>query len=225
MRRIASVTNPNANPEYAQEAFTCPHCGVYARQQWIHWELGGRPSQRTHAIARAECHNCCEYSVWHDKQLIYPHLLAGPVPATDMSDNVREVYEEARTIAAASPRAAAALLRVCVEMVINELVPGDATLFRKIGKLVEQDLDQRIQKMLDSVRFYGNDGGAHPGEIDLKEQPEVVSMLMFCVNRIVEQMNTWPRQADEFYETIPENKRQGIEQRDRPHLQQSPDQN
>jgi hypothetical protein len=139
-----------------------------------------------------------------------------------MSDEVRAVYEEARAVAGASPRAAAALLRVCVELVVNELVPGDTKLFSKIGTLVEQGLDRRIQQMLDSVRFYGNDGGAHPGEIDLKEQPQTVQMLMFCVNRIVEQMVTWPRETDTFYQTIPENKRQGIEQRDRKRTQQSP---
>jgi hypothetical protein len=148
-------------------------------------------------------------------KLIYPVSLVGPLPVDDMSDAVREVYEEARAVASASPRAAAALLRVCVEMVVNELEPGDAKLFTKIGKLVERGLDRRIQRLLDSVRVFANEGGAHPGEIDLKEQPETVAMLMFCVNRIVEQVVTWPRQADAFYNTIPDNKHKGINDRDR----------
>jgi hypothetical protein len=61
-----------------------------------------------------------------------------------MSDSVRAVYEEARAVAGASPRAAAALLRVCAEMVVNELESGSGTLYSKIGKLVERGLSPRI---------------------------------------------------------------------------------
>lgn len=207
------MTDKHFGPQYEQQEFQCPHCGVYAHQQWWQMDLGMGASK--HTIKRAYCARCRGYTLWNDGQLIYPAGLIGPIPSDDMSDAVRDVYEEARAVAAASPRAAAALLRVCVEMVVNELVPGDAKLFDKIGVLVQRRLDPTTQKMLDSVRWYGNDGGAHPGEIDLKEQPEVVSKLMFCVNRIVVQMVTWPREADELYNSVPENKRKGIEDRDR----------
>jgi hypothetical protein len=69
--------------------------------------------------------------------------------------------------------------------------------------------------MLDSVRVYGNAGGAHPGEITLKEQPEVVPMLMFCINHIIEEIITLNRSIDHLYETLLKDKRRGIETRDR----------
>lgn len=206
------MTDQDTTPEYERRDFRCPHCSVHALQSW--YDLThGRGTK--YCVKTTNCQSCGGHTLWNDGRLVYPAVLVGPPPAADMSDEVRKVYEEARAIAAASPRAAAALLRVCVEMVVNELVPGDAKLFNKIGVLVQRRLDPTTQKMLDSVRWYGNDGGAHPGEIDLKEQPEVVSKLMFCVNRIVVQMVTWPREADELYDSVPENKRKGIENRDR----------
>lgn len=69
--------------------------------------------------------------------------------------------------------------------------------------------------MLDSVRFYGNDGGAHPGEIDMNEQAGTVDALMFCINQIVEQVVTFDRRVDQLYSTLPENKLEGIDNRDR----------
>lgn len=202
------------------DAMTCPHCGAYTALKWTHY---GIITESGLNLKWAECAACHEAFIQVGGELVYPTGLIGPVPGEDMSDNIREVYEEARAIAAPSPRAAAALLRVCVEMVVNELVPEKGTLFDKIGKLVDRGLDRHTQQMLDSVRIYGNDGGAHPGEIDLKEHPATVNMLMVCLNRIVEQMVTWPRESDELYRTTPENKRKVIEERDRKKTQQSPD--
>lgn len=195
------------------KAFVCLHCGVLAQQ---HWDALGGSGLASHNVNLrvSRCSVCGGNTIWWKSQMLFPAGLVGPPPAVDMSEPVREVYEEARAAAVASPRAAAALLRVAVEMLINEVESGDGRMFEKIGKLVKRGLDPRIQKMLDAVCFYGNDGGAHPGEINLNEQPETVHMLMFCLNQVIEQMVTNPRRIDDFYETIPQSKRAAIERRD-----------
>jgi len=47
--------------------------------------------------------------------MIHPRKLTAPIPHSDMPDDVKEIYEEARNISDISPRAAAALLRVALE--------------------------------------------------------------------------------------------------------------
>jgi hypothetical protein len=161
------------------------------------------------------CVHCRRNTIFYGDTLIYPHVKIGPFPAADMPADVRSIYEEARAVASASPRAAAALLRVAVETLVNSLKPDKGTLFAKIGSLVERGLDPDIQQMLDTVRVFGNEGGAHPGEINMNEQPEVLGVLMFCVNTIVERMITHPKRIADAYAMLSPDNLKGIEDRDR----------
>jgi hypothetical protein len=104
---------------------------------------------------------------------------------------------------------------VAVETLVDDLEPGKAKLNTKIGKLVERGLDPQVQQMLDTVRVFGNEGGAHSGKINMNERPEVLGVLMFCVNTIVERMITFPKRIAEVYSTLPVEQRKGIEDRDR----------
>lgn len=129
------MTLQATSPQYERKDFRCPHCGVYAYQIW---EDLLPPMAPANAMKRAFCQHCTEYTIWNDGRLVYPAGLIGPPPADEMNDEVQEVYEEARAVARASPRAAAALLRVCAEMVVNELVPRSDSLNTKTRKLVER---------------------------------------------------------------------------------------
>lgn len=131
-----------------------------------------------------------------------------------MPDSVRSIYEEARTVAHASPRAAAALLRLAVETIVNDLEPGPEKFNSKIGTLVTKGLDHRVQKMLDAVRIVGNDT-LHAGEINLREHPDVPQVLMGLVNQIVEQVITRNRELDELMSILPPKKLAGVQERDR----------
>lgn len=135
------------------------------------------------------------------------------MPAADMPADVRSIYEEARAVASASPRAAAALLRVAIERLINDRDPGDGTLYDKIERLGEQGLDRRVQRMLHTVRIVGNDT-LHAAEIDLDEQPEMPTRLMRLVNQIVEQVITRNRELDDLWNSLPEDKVRGFKDRD-----------
>lgn len=53
--------------------------------------------------------------------MIFPSGSNIPMPHTDMPESVKEIYNEAREIASNSPRAAAALLRLALEKLTEEL--------------------------------------------------------------------------------------------------------
>ncbi|WP_165945357.1 DUF4145 domain-containing protein [Micromonospora sp. KC723] len=122
------------------------------------------------------------------------------------------VYEEARSVAERSPRSAAALLRLALQMLVDGLVPGSEKLDTKIGKLVAQGLDPRVQRAMDVVRVVGNNA-VHPGQIDFDELPEIAASLFGLINLVVEQMISRPKHVDALFQTLPQQALDGIERR------------
>lgn len=68
--------------------------------------------------------------------------------------------------------------------------------------------------MLDYVRVVGNES-VHPGQMDLKDNPEIVVVLAKLLNEIASEMITKPREIQELYNTLPQDKLKGIEDRDK----------
>jgi hypothetical protein len=147
--------------------------------------------------------------------MIYPQASSAPKPTEDMPDEVREDFNEARQIVDNSPKATAALLRLAMEKLVQDLTgDDDQDLYNGIGELVEEGrIDGRIQKALDSVRVTGNDY-VHAGEIYSPDDRETALRLFELVNVIVELTITREKMIEEAYSEIPENKMDGIEQRD-----------
>lgn len=225
---MTSPEAPREQPYIDSRAFACLHCGVHTHHLWTNLKAENtqlalhvdRPTSMEEGFnipmwRMSVCIHCRRNTIFYGDMLIYPHAKLGPNPAADMPAPVQAIYEEARAVASASPRAAAALLRVAVETLIDDLEPGKAKLNTKIGNLVKRGLDPQVQQMLDTVRVFGNEGGAHPGTINMNETPEVLGMLMFCVNTIVERMITFPNRISEVYSALPDEQRKGIEDRDR----------
>ena len=148
--------------------------------------------------------------------MVYPSNTTAPLAASDMPLSVREYYEEARSIASFSPRAAAALLRLAAKKLCEELGETDRDLFRAIGNLKKKGLPENVIRSLDTVRIVGNEGGAHEGQIDLtnKDNTEVVNRLFKLINFIVEKTITDPKEIEEAFGTLPENKRNAVADRD-----------
>lgn len=150
-------------PTFKGDAYNCPHCGAYAHQQWT--QLGYRGYQKTieTLVWRARCARCSETTFWHEsgEAMIYPRYSTAPPPSPDMPSRSAEFYHEARNVLDASPRAAAALLRSCIEQLLIDLGYDTGTLDSKIGRLVKDGLPERYQKLFDAVRITGN--GIHPG--------------------------------------------------------------
>ena len=149
-------------------------------------------------------------------RMVWPSKLFGPLAPADLPDSVRSIYEEARAVAVASPRSAAALLRVYLEELVNELEPGNDPLNAKVGKLVARGLPEPVQRAMDTLRVFGNEAGAHVGEIDLTDDHETVLALFQVLGMVVEHVITRQNQLDALYSRIPQSKLDAIARRDAP---------
>ena len=131
---VASGHHP---PELGSDAFDCPHpaCGTYAQQTFGMLGMGidaGDYGSRTEWIGDSDgwrvsqCARCRNYSFWLDEELLWPTTVqAGPPANPDSPPSVIELYNEARSVANTSPRSAAALLRLALQILVDELVPGN----------------------------------------------------------------------------------------------------
>lgn len=208
------MENNYKQPVFKEDNFHCPNCGVLAFQKW---EYVYHNNTYFEDLDVAFCQNCKEYNLWRDKKMIFPKKLTAPLPHEDMPESVKELYEEARNIAPDSTRAAAALLRVALEKLTEELGESKGKLNTRIGNLNKQGLPQKVIQSLDTVRIFANEGGSHSGEIDLtgEDNIDIVNRLFKLVNFIIEKTISENKQIDEIYGKLPEEKIKGIKDRDK----------
>lgn len=145
--------------------------------------------------------------------MIHPDSSQAPIPNTDLPEDIRRDYDEARSIINRSPRGAAALLRLCIQKLCAHLGEPGKNINQDIAELVKKGLSPRIQKSLDIVRVVGNDA-VHPGEIDLRDDPDTAVNLAKLINFIADALITQPKQIDTLYDSLPEGKKEQIEKRD-----------
>ena len=206
-RQIYIAPTPNAG------AFHCPLCGVYADQTWrnILWAV---PALTNIAYWRtATCSHCQQSSFWRDGAMIFPATGTAELPSDDLPDDMRADYEEAREIVQRSARGAAALLRLVIQKLCKHLGERGENPNDDIANLVKKGLPAGVQKAFDTVRVTGNES-VHPGQIDLRDNPEMAASLFGLVNFIVEKMITEPKEIDALYAALPEEKKVAIAKRD-----------
>jgi hypothetical protein len=136
-----------------------------------------------------------------------------PPPHDDLQEPALGTYKEARSIADDSPRAGAALLRLCLQQLVVTLGANANNLNAAVGELVSLGMPVQIQQAMDTVRLIGNEA-VHPGTIDVNDDPEMVRSLFELVNVVVESMITQPRKVSELYSRLPDTKLSAIERRD-----------
>lgn len=134
-------------PKYEEPKFTCPHCGALAGMKW---EELFSPKCESVLLERAICDACSDFSIWNIEtdeyglepsgRLIYPEKQTAPLPNSDLSDDCKKDYMEAREIQFKSPRGAAALLRLCIEKICIEKGAKEDKLFDKIGGLINKGI-------------------------------------------------------------------------------------
>jgi len=202
---------PYTPPKYQKSAFNCPYCNAYARQDWHN--LWNRNRGMLQITEICYCTHCSKYSIWHEEQMIYPDYSGAEPPNEDLEGAIRSDYEEAASILQKSPRGAAALLRLAIQKLCNQLgEKSDINVM--IGNLVKKGLPVRVQQALDSVRVIGNEA-VHPGELDLKDDIETADKLFKLINFIAEKMITEPKEVEKIFNTkVPETKKKAIEARD-----------
>lgn len=156
----------------------------------------------------------CEYvSVWVHDTLIYPISSFTPIPNPKLSTDVLKDYQEAAAILPFSPRSSAALLRLVIEKMCKEINVSGNNLNEQIANLVENGLNVKTQKALDTVRIYGNNA-VHPGCIDVLDDTATVKKLFDLVNMIADDF-AQQRIIHEVYETIPNTLKDSIKRRDK----------
>ncbi len=155
--------------------------------------------------------------VIHTKAL-YPTIdPALPKPHSNIPKSLLEDYEEARAVFSVSARGAAALLRLVIQKLCKHLGESGKDLNTDIASLVQKGLPIHIQQALDIVRVIGNEA-VHPGEINTRDNPEVVKRLFNLVNEIVEdRIGKVQKQAEikKVYEDLPKEKLDYIKKRDK----------
>lgn len=197
-------------------SFTCPHCCAIANQKWHESDakfqhFGGTAAVKN-VVHSAHCDHCNNYTLWHKDQMIYPTIGAAPPPNPDLPESVSKVYEEAAAISSLSPRGAAGLLRLAIQILCKELGQPGHNINDDIGGLVKAGLPVAVQRSLDIVRVTGN-SAVHPGQIDTDDR-EVVNSLFGLVNVICEYMITLPNRIDAMYSGLPAGTLSAIARRD-----------
>jgi len=207
-------------PQHKNDGFNCPHCSAFAHQLWYvparqePSRLGHAPEYKGLEYEATKCARCGRSSFWLDGTMVYPETIIGPPPNPDMPEEVLADFNEARGIAAKSPKGAAALLRLAIQRLVDGLEEGSADLNEKIKRLVKKGLPPQLQQALDSVRVIGANA-VHPGKISFEDNPEIAKSLFVFVNVICDSMITKPQEIREYYQKLPENARGAIEQRDK----------
>ena len=170
----------------------------------------GRPVLNLHV---SRCYACGKFSVWVHSRLVDPAARPAVQPNADLPDDIATDFNEAASIVNASPRAAAALLRLCVQKLCIHLGGRGNKIDDDIAVLVANGLLPRVQQSLDIVRVIGNEA-VHPGTIDLRDDPTTAFLLFGLVNAIADQMISQPKAVEQLYAKLPQAKREAIEERD-----------
>jgi Domain of unknown function (DUF4145) len=210
-------------PEFEKQVFHCPLCGVYAHQNWqfLNWNdkyngsgVSNTQSSRTPFLYSCHCVHCDKFSIWFNSKMLYPSNNSVEQPNDDMSEDIKYDYREAANIVNQSPRGAAALLRLAIQKLMIQLGENGRDINKDIGNLVKNGLPVQIQQALDTVRVVGNES-VHPGELNLKDDIETVYKLFILINIIADRLITQPKNILDIFGSLPKNKLDGIENRDK----------
>jgi glutaredoxin len=207
---------PYTPPSFQADAFNCPHCNAYARQSWydVYYHKSGLPNYQSYTpLEVVICDHCHEVSLWLQITMIYPDNSGAQLPNSDLRDDIKSDYLEARSIVNRSPRGAVAILRLCVQKLCEQVGEKGNNINDDIASLVKKGLPVRIQQALDIVRVVGNNA-VHPGQINLEDNVDVANQLFALINLIAEVMITQPKHVEDFYKSLPGGAIEAINKRD-----------
>jgi hypothetical protein len=206
------MNNKYFPPTFGASRFHCALCSVFAAQTWnkVYVHINAFKETLFSASYCAHCSNPC---YWYQEQMVVPSMAPVEMPHPDLPEDCRKDFEEARDIFSRSPRASAALLRLCVQKLLPHLGQPGKNINDDIGALVASGLPLQVQQALDYCRVVGNHA-VHPGEIDLEDTPEIAQQLFAMINFIVDNRITQPREVQRLYERLPESARSAVGRRD-----------
>jgi len=200
-------------PKVLAGSYTCPNCGAIAQQNWwcISWD-GRQLIQSQCELRVGKCYHCGDHTLWIADKMYFPSTGTAPNPNAEMPAAVKDLYLEAASIQTSSPRGAAALLRLAVQVLGVELGEKGNKIDDDIAALVKKGLPEIVQQSLDVVRVTGNNA-VHPGQIDT-DDPEIVGQLFSLLNIICEYMIALPKKVSGLYTALPAKAIDAIKKRD-----------
>jgi hypothetical protein len=175
----------------------------------VHREFRNRDVQN---ISISYCLNCNEICLWVVDQMIWPRCATGSEPKLHAAPDIRGETEEASHTLDASPRGAAVLLRLATEKLCKELGDSDESSRPKIAPLFQDEVDARVQKVLDAMRIIES-SAIPPDEVGVRDTGATAETLSGLVNLICEKMIIEPRQLQALYAKVRDGAQSALEQR------------
>jgi len=202
-------------PKFQGSDFHCPLCNVYAHQIWYSvYTQRNSDWEEQPELKSSCCLRCHEKVFWHNEKIIIPSSAPVPMPHIDMPEDCMPIYNEAREIAAASPKASAALMRLVIQKLMPHIGGKGKHIDTDIKTLVANGLPEQVQQALDVCRVVGNNG-VHPGEINIDEDPDVAHQLFSLVNFIVEDRISRPNKIKNMFNALPAGAKEAVKKRDK----------
>lgn len=231
---------PHCNTVASQEWFTANNAGDTATNIVQHLYLNYRPridhfSQKNivsflseiddsfkknfynfvpKGFSVATCSSCEDFTLWVNKEIVYPKKTTLPPPNYDLNEDIKALYLEASSILIDSPKGATALLRLALQKLLEQVGKSGKNINNDIKALVADGMSPKIQQALDLLRVIGNNA-VHPGQINLDDNTEIAQKLFGILNFIAEELITKPKELEELYsDLIPPDTQDHIKQRD-----------
>ncbi|GAM97391.1 hypothetical protein U91I_01017 [alpha proteobacterium U9-1i] len=176
-------------------------------------QISGEGLSYVGSVALSRCFSCQQLSVWVRRLPAWPPVEKTHHANPDLPSEALRDFNEADSIFQASPRGAAALLRLAIQRLCQVVEPDARDLNDAIGRMNKRGLRADIQQALDIVRVVGNNA-VHPGQLDLKDDAATASVLFELVNFIADAMITQPKKIAGMYKDLPAAALAGIAKRD-----------
>lgn len=162
----------------------------------------------------ATCSSCGDFTLWVNKEIVYPKKTTLPPPNEDLNEDIKALYLEASSILVDSPKGATVLLRLALQKLLEQVGKSGKNINNDIKSLVAEGLSPKIQQALDLLRVIGNNA-VHPGQINLDDNAEIAQKLFGILNFIAEELITKPKELEDLYaDLIPSDTQDHIKQRD-----------
>jgi hypothetical protein len=180
--------------------------------KWAEQMASGRPFLEVHRQFRSRdvqnvsisyCFNCNEMCLWVCDQLIWPRRTGDPEPKLHASPDIQRNDEDGSQTLEASPRGAAALLRLAIEKVCKELGESGESPKDDMASFVQEDIDARVQKVLEAVRIIESNAVC-PAQIGVGDNRATAETLSGLVNLICEKMIVEPSHLRAAYAKLRE---------------------
>lgn len=227
------IKNKMHIPSSNKDNFICPFCGAYSIQHRTHQTLLELTAKDYYySFVFRKCNACERVSIFRlknkkdtlpnppetcfeEEELVYPKILNVVEPNPDMPEDVKNFFNEARSVSDNSTRAATALLRIATEKLVKDLLALKGTEYANtkmhdaIERLYkEKNLNLSIYKALMSLKLFGNEA-SHPNE-DLSRFEEyfsndkdLMNELFKLLNLIVDDLISKPKQIEELFNSAP----------------------